>query len=655
MTRHAALRVFEEDANLEKFQAWADQDRLRAAGTRMGPIREHNASVIDPPQIAGTKATIIQLQREKDGAQLDWETRWVQEQQWAFKQQMIAEQEPVRIWYLKSRRVGTTSLFAMDDTFDMYNRPNRKVAICSHTMERSQEILAMCKFFLAHMNPRLHRQYERNYLNGIKLADNNSRINIGVCTEPQKIRGDGCHKLHLSEAAWYLNWFTVIMNECATVVAPEPGTEIIIETTGKTRGSPAHQHWDASKRGETVYRCLFLPWQADPTAIIRFASNFERDQWLTELQRAEPEMFTKFIHHKISAEAMHWGYRQFLFRCNSDYNYWCREYPMTEQEAWDTEGESFFGDTELSIADGLCVDNSYTLFQFNGLYADKVFTDFNELQVIDKTQFKDKFDRQHLYFKVWKWPQPGRSYVVASDSSMGTPDGDYSAGYVIDMVSREMMCSFHGKISNIEHARVLVSLGRIYKGNQGEALCSPEYNPMGGGNLVIDYMRRFGYHNIYVWRIKDSTQGHQLTQRVGFMTNRVTRRPLLSQIRGLLHDIVHGRTVDTGVFKDQQFLDEARSFQRGEEGEYCAIPGMYDDRIFGLGIAHFMASDALYLTSQDTYALHGKLDLEMDDPFKEQFLLDELRNSGVEPDEMIEKLFESKFNMSEEGEISWHE
>ena len=207
------------------------------------------------------------------GRPLDFKFRWAQQRAYDIYKEELRSGKPVRLWFLKSRRVGLTSIFAADDLLDAWANENKRVGIVAHNDERARRILAICKFYYKRMPPSLRVPLSKDATAGLKFADHDSELVIGTCREPAKIRGDGLQRAHLSEAAWYGNNFSRVMQEVAMTVAPEPGTAIIIETTGRDRGSSCHKHWAAARAGENQYRAEFIPWIEDPTASTTFDSD----------------------------------------------------------------------------------------------------------------------------------------------------------------------------------------------------------------------------------------------------------------------------------------------------------------------------------------------------------------------------------------------
>lgn len=514
---------------------------------------------------------------------------------------------PIRLWFLKARRVGLTSLFSSVSASNTWSMDNRRVGIVAHNDERAKRILQMCKFYYKRLPHFMQLPLSKDATAGLKYAQHDSELIIGTCKQPEKIRGDGLHEGLLSEGAYYGNYFNKVLTEISTTIAPAPGTSIIIETTGRARGSPAHKHYEASKKGQTVYKTHFLAWHEDPTNRIEFDSAKHKDAIMRNMLEVEPRLVEKLSYwdRKLKAEGkkgippeqFFWAYWQYLYRCDQDYEYFSREYPMDDDEAWTSPGTSFFGDDDISR---LRYDDNYFCYGFNGRFINSKFESFDQLEKIEK--LKDD-DRSEPYIKLWKQAIPGRPYVIGADSSLGEANSTFTSGCVIDAITREEMCVYHGRMRPDEHAFILASLGWMYN----DALVAPEINPGGGGMSILTDLQRLGYYRIYIWRRRDTQQGMRMMDSLGWVTNSWSRPLILTELRKMAQDCAKGRFRDPGMFKDRAMINEMRSFHvNPDNGRPEAASDSYDDRIIAKAIAHRVAGDEMLGGSLDLYMQYAK-------------------------------------------------
>jgi hypothetical protein len=591
----------------------------------------------------GRQSTILKITDDKTGEMLDFNFLWAQQQAYDIYQEELKNGNPIRLWFLKSRRVGLTSIFAADDFVDVWSQNNRRVGIVAHNDERARRILAMCKFFHKHMPKELQLPLSKDATSGIKFAGHDSELVIGTCKEPAKIRGDGLHRAHLSEAAYYKQNFNLVMQEVSTTIAPAPRTAIIIETTGKARGSSAHAHWCASRAKETVYKAVFLRWQDDPSCIRLFGSDKEKQVIMDEIRSVEPRLEQKNRYYKLTPEQSYWAYWQFIYRCEQNFEFFTQEFPYDEEEAWTSSGSSFFGDNEITK---IQPSSDYLCYSFHGRFINSMFKSFNDLEQVDKVESNSS----PLHIKLWRQATPGARYVLAADVSLGETGSTFSSGYIIDIRTREMMLAYHGRIRPDEHAYVLASLGTMYN----DALLAPEVNPGGGGMAILTDLQRLGYYNIYVWRFRDSVKGLQYSTKSGWWTNTTSRPLMLGELRKMFQDAANERFIDPGMFKDKALLDEMRSFHVDpESGRPEASEDAFDDRIMALAIAHRVAADEVIGGEYDIYASYEK-EQQMGQGWVEHINRHaEAIFDGGDPTDIVAKLGSRSFKFNEDGLIEW--
>lgn len=561
----------------------------------------------------------FQVPKDETGEPVPFRFTYPQRVAYRIYQEEKRSGRPIRLWFLKSRRVGLTSLFAAVETANSWSMDNRRVAIVAHNDERAKRILQMCKFYYKRLPAFMQLPLSKDATAGIKYAQHDSELVIGTCAKPEKVRGDGLHDAHLSECAYYGNNFSKVLAEISTTIAPAAGTSIVLESTGRARGSPAHKHWEESRKGQTVYKARFLAWHQDPTTIIPFEDAKHKDLIIGNMLEVEPRLVEKLKYwdkklkadgwehpvtgeniscpNGIAPEQWFWAYWQYLYRVDQDYKRFCYEFPMDIEEAWTSEGTSFFGEDEVGR---LRYDDNYFCYGFNGRFINQLFTSFEQLEKIEKLA---NDDRSEPYIKVWSGPRPGRAYVIGADSSLGEANSTFTAGTVIDAITREEMAAYHGRLRPDEHAFVMASIGKIYN----DAVVAPEINPGGGGMSILTDLQRLNYYNIYIWRRRDTMQGMRLQNALGWTTNSWSRPLILSELRKMVQDCAKGRFVDPGMFKDKAAINEMRSFHvNPENGRPEAALDSYDDRIIAKAIAHRVAGDQVLGGTSDIYMQYGQ-------------------------------------------------
>jgi hypothetical protein len=502
--------------------------------------------------------------------------------------------EMVRRFYLKSRRVGSTSVVAARVFAEVWANDNKRGAILAHDENRSKEILERMKFYYSSLPVPLQLIFDRNTQNGFKFYETHASMLVGTAENPEKVRGDGIHILIGSECSYWGNRFGKVMREIGPIVPAAAGTTVILETTGKMRGSPAHQFWEESKLGNTGYKATFLDWLKDPTAVIPFRSDYERDSFLARTTESFKPFMEKNRWYKLTPEQIHWAYGQLINAAFGDTEYFWQEFPYDEDEAWRNPTTSYFGETDLQ---SLKADPDCQYFTWADRAINAPFQSFADLKCVKMVDENGSAP----FLKIWNGPNPNAQYIIGSDLSEGeSSSGDFSAGYIIDMVTREMMGAFHGRVRMDEHAHILTSLARIYN----NALVAPEVNL--GGYGIMTYLPKF-YQNIYNFKWMDS-QKLRKTNRIGWFTTGTTRPQMLAELKRMVVDAARGSFVNCGLFKDKYLLKEMGSFAFNPNTYRPeAMPGAKDDRVMALAICHLVASQETYGGTMDLYSNYARM------------------------------------------------
>jgi hypothetical protein len=508
--------------------------------------------------------------------------------------------KPVRESFVKWRRATCSAYMTARGYTHAWANDNARIGIIAHLEDRAKELLDNYKKFdqrLEVWHPELLLPKSRDFVSGLKFQHNSS-ILIASAENPIKIRGDGLHRVHNSEWAHFYALFDRVMEEICPVVPPEPGSEIINETTGTLRGSAPHEHWEASKAGQNEFTPHFLCWLEDEDSKIPVTSQHEYHELLAKMRDLEPRLVEKNKHYKLTPEQILQSWNFYFYQSKCDFDYFCREFPYREEEAWSAGGASYFGAYEIGKAKP---EHPMAMFIFDEHNLNTVFPSFDELRKVDKLDHYGVMPS----LKIWTPPVKGSMYILGSDGGQGTAYGDYSTGYIVDAHTRECMANYHGRLRPDEAGHIQVALARIYN----NAICAPETNPAGGGAEAMNVMQRLGYFNFYNWRVRDAKEGLRMTNKIGWWTHPRSRAQMMQTLRQDFLDSVNGRIKDTGMFKDEALLDEMRTFSSNpRSGIPEANSGCADDRVIAKAICHQVAADEVYCTSKDLIFAQSRLE-----------------------------------------------
>jgi hypothetical protein len=573
------------------------------------------------------------------------------------KQLILRAGVPLRLAEIKWRRAGFSSTETAEMYVYCYSEDNARAGILAHEEHRSQKLLEQLGGYNKSLNeyhPHLEQRLSRDNVFGLKFEESTSQIMIGSAENPVKIRGDGLHAVLCSEFAHFLEKFRVVMREICPVVPAKAGSRIILESTGTYINSAPYEHyysatpWDyfynngfTRKRGCNEFVRHFSSWLKDPECIKPFAEGQEELEFrklVAEMDEYEPRLADKCREYKLRPEQWNWCWDMFMHKSGDQvFSYFVREFPFVEQDAWSAGGESYFDSELITLAKPEHPQHIYVLDEFNMC---KLFSDMSDLRELPEDQSDELPDYTvRPVIKVWADPRPGAQYVLGSDSAQGEIGGDYSAGYVIDKRTREMVAAYHGLMRPDEAAHIIVSLCKIYH----NALAAPESNAQGGGAECINMMQRLGYHRIYVFRRYDHVEGIKLTNYLGWCTMPRTRSLMLGEMRKLFQDSLRQRVSIANAFKDRACLNEMRSFGINERtGKPEALGGAHDDRVIALAIANQVASDETYCSRDDLVHKYHDLNVaRVIDP-TQQRLITKVSN----PQKVIDGIFGKSGSLS---------
>jgi hypothetical protein len=512
------------------------------------------------------------------------------------KKELHKQGKPVRLWILKARRAGISLLESVENYAYAYGNNNARCGVLAHLEDRAKEILQNFRVFddsLKRFHPDLVQDKSKDSVFGLKFARSNSQILIATAENPIKVRGDGLHRLQITEGAHFYNKFHNVMKEVGPVVPALRGSQIVIETTGSLIGSEPYEHWFEADQGRNEYIAMFLCWLDDPARAIPFENERHKHEIFEKIAHYEPRLAELNKFYKLTPEQIHASWLMFHLQAENDFNYFCREWPYSKEMAWSAGGDSYFGNYEIAKARP---EKPIGIYEFDNTR--RIFKDPGDLRRIEKAD--DYSILPNL--KIWALPKKGARYIIGSDSSYGDAGSDYSAGYLIDMTNREMMASYHGLLRPDEAAHIIVSLCRLYN----NALAAPETNPAGGGYEALNCIQRLGYHNIYSWRRRDGNKGIESARAIGWWTNSWSRPLMLGELRKIFIDCVRDRVPDAGMFRDEPLIREMRTFGMRPDGTPGANANCKDDRVIACAIAHQAANDETYCTKDDLLLQYSK-------------------------------------------------
>ena len=173
---------------------------------------------------------------------------------------------------------------------------------------------------------------------------------------------------------------------------------------------------------------------------------------------------------------------------------------------------------------------------------------------------------------IFAHPKGDRNYIIGADCAEGVDNGDLSSACVLDRERCSEAAWLSGLLDPQECAKALFGLGQLYNW----AWLGVEDN--GPGLAVLTQLVTLGYPKLY--RRVDPTS-EDSRSKLGYHTDPRTRPLALGALRSMM------KTRTWGV-ASAQFLKQATTFVRHNDGGYRASFGAHDDDIMSASIAAYL-------------------------------------------------------------------
>ena len=482
---------------------------------------------------------------------------------------------PVRIIVLKPRKTGTSTISAAQIYREVRFNP-ADALIVAHDLDTTQYLFKIIQRFYSNA-PKEERfpteASNRKELLFAPRSDGKPGGGIGLATAGTKTVGRGFTPLYLqcSEAAFYENAETV-MNSLLNSVPDTPESMIIIESTANGMGGLFHSMWQKAKAGTSAFKAIFLSWKDFPKYSLALK---HPDRFEATLSSYEKQIRSR---HGLTLEQLAWRRNTIETKCNGDAELFKQEYPLDDVEAFLTSGRGRF-DRE-TIMSWPIQDDTRGFLELRESYSGKsiAFIPSKEGTV-----------------RLWKKPQPGRSYVLGADVAEGieieeAPNDDkydYCSADVFDKDTGEQVCQLHGQFEPDEFGRQLAILGEWYH----FAFLGVEAN--NHGLTTLKEIEHVGYPQSKIFHRTHTPDGNTYgSPQMGWKTTPVTRL-------GLIDRLAQSIRQSHLIWHSHETQMEMLAFVIKASGRVEANTGFKDDRVFSGAIALEMMSHVPLTESEE--------------------------------------------------------
>jgi hypothetical protein len=226
--------------------------------------------------------------------------------------------------------------------------------------------------------------------------------------------------------------------------------------------------------------------------------------------------------------------------------------------------------------------------------------DIPVLEWYSKTHITEPIEKRGVDKGYWifKYPEPGKSYMVAADVARGDAS-DYSAAQILEIETMEQVAEYKGKLPTKEYARGLMTMATEYN----NALLVVENANVGWA--VIQEVLDNNYPNLFYSSsdLQYVDVENQMTNKIhaqekkmtpGFTTSNKTRPLVISKLESYFRNkevIVHSKRL---IEELQVFIWKSGAVSARAE----AMEGYNDDLVMSIGIGLWIRDVALRLRKE---------------------------------------------------------
>lgn len=476
---------------------------------------------------------------------------------------------PVRIIYLKSRRIqattGTAAEFFHGTAF----------AAGVHTVVLAHDDTSVSNIFTIYK--RFHDKY-RPFGGLIKLPPSrmlsdriyyeyggdpeSSFIQIHTAGSTNFGRSFRITNVHFSEFPYY-HAPGETLSAVMSAVPKTPDTTAIIEGTAKTIGDEFHRMWQASQDqgSDSEWLGLFMGWWEHPSN--RMVLTIPPDRFQDSLSRDDFAMMRQL---GLSLEQMAWRRYTIANDFNGDSSRFRREHPASPEEAFTASSRNRFS---IPHVQRMPIQRQAMIGE---LGTEEVGTE-------KRTVF---LPGEHGALRIYRMPERGRLYAAGADPAggadvnqgKGEADPDYACTQILDRDTGEQCAVLRARLMPGEFGRYLSLLLRFYNSAQ---VCI-ERNGVGIG--ALEALLNTGYPAGLIYhRPTTPDQDPQVrSDKIGWDTGEVSRQQLLSSLDEAIRQsmiFVHDPVTQT----------ELLTFVINARGKAEAQTGCHDDTVLALAFA----------------------------------------------------------------------
>lgn len=476
--------------------------------------------------------------RTKEGEVKAFHLNVAQEQLLDAVQKQIESEGKVRVVILKARQMGLSTLVGGWLYWYISQHTAQKGLVVTHHADSTRALFDMTKRYFD-LTPEIlkpHSKYSSRKELQFDVLD--SSYVVATAGGDGIARGETFTQAHLSELAFWPNSTAKDnLNAILQAIPNTKGTAVFIESTANGVSGSFYEMWKGAVEGTNGYIPVFLPWFIQPEYREPVPKKFKRTP-------DEEDLVKKF---GLDDEQLFWRRRKVA---QNGLELFQQEYPSTADEAFLTSGRPVFNTSQLNKR----IEET---------------PDLEQRLALEEGEWMENPRGELL---VYRLHQPGETYYIGADVSMGVRGGDWSVAQVFDSKKRQVAV-YRSQVHPDYFAEVLAALGYFYNtakivvenNNHGILTCT---------RLGKDY----AYPNFYTEVVYDKLSDKE-TIKLGFHTNVKTKPLIVDQLRASLRQ---GEI----ELNDKITIRELMTYIVNENGAMEAENGCFDDCVMSLALVN---------------------------------------------------------------------
>jgi len=515
----------------------------------------------------------------------------------------------ISIIILKARQMGGSTIIQMYmNWIQMVHRTRWNSAIAAHIKDAAITVRSMYDLSIGGM-PKFDGRYmsikDFSKSANIKyVPQRGCRITVGTAEEPDSVRSQDLKMFHASEIGLYPDTEKKrtkdLIASITSSIPNVPYTLIAYESTAKGVGDFFHTEWLRAVNNESSFDPIFNPWYVLDIYRVEFDGYYHDHKGKDRIKGSTIDFIKSMNQYEVNLfnstdctlEGLNW--RRMKRKGYMSEDSFMEEFPSTADEAFQTTGKPVYDANHIEKMRANCEPPvTLAVIKSDASPSEAVIMpkkrkdvmqglEIIELGQLNEQDPKTKQKLEENKIKIWGYPsyeKIAHRYLVVYDPSKGRSSGADNGviavfdrywkmyGGVMELVA-EMVVRDDKDIA----AWISVQIASLYN----DALLVIESNTYETADrhedteLILDTIGYY-YSNLY-----SRTDADKIKDNVpliyGYHMNRKTKPMCVSNYTAYLREEAY-------IERCSEALDEARLYEKKQDGTLGAVEGHKDDRL----------------------------------------------------------------------------